>query len=953
MKSKNLNLQLLPRLVVAMLLLLSALTLAVPGRAATVAPIASLDLTIAPTSPTAVGISVELSAVATGGTALEYQFQARYTGSSGTVSLTLQDYSLANSCFWTPTEAHDYTIVSYVRETGTIPYAIRRESLLKVNPAISGLSVVALPVSPVETGVPITFSPTPVDGGTLEYRYEAKYSIGGGSYFSETLREYSWVSDFTWTPTEAHDYTVSVSAREIGSVPASPIFIVELPYNIVAPSGPGTVNLGTAGSYAILAQAGITTTGVTAIVGNVGISPAALSYMTGFSETLNGTYATSPIVTGKIYAADMDTPTPSNLTIAIGDKDIAFTDAAGRTTPDFTELYAGDVSGKTLVPGLYKWSSGLLMNTDVTLAGGPQSTWIFQIAGDLTVSTGVNIILIGGAQLKNIVWQVAGQTVLEANSSFNGVILCATQIVMKNGAVLNGRALAKTAVTMIGNSITAPATPYDMNVTDISAATSVNTGELRNVVISGAGFKAGATVELQQTGQPNITGTFVTVNSSTSINCDFYFTGNHIGPWDLVVTNTDNRTASIVGAITLTVPPPRVVSLTTTSGTRGQTVTTKILGNGFADNATVKGVQILGSLIIPVPPSNVTHLGQNCIAITLDIPALTPVGYYQVVVTNPGTPDVSSTEDVMVYVSDGPAPVVTGITPAKGTTGEATKSLTIKGSNFNAAATVKLTNGATTINATSVIVTGGSSISCTVNLTGKATGLYDVVVTNPDTQAGTLKKGFAVTSPQLTGVTLTTSPSPSFSAPPVVGTTIVLTANPTKDIGVTDVDYAYYARYYNTATQVWVDLTLQGFTLNANTYNWKPTVALNYYLHTVARIHGTTTVISSTEVNYPISNATLTGLKMTIGNKDINNKVLLTATKVGTAPNVEYYFYGYKKVAGKWSSFTIRTYNGLTTTTAVWTVTSTPTAYKVVVLARLIGSTSSYQVASPIYDTTR
>ena len=135
----------------------------------------------------------------------------------------------------------------------------------------------------------------------------------------------------------------------------------------------------------------------------------------------------------------------------------AYTNAAGRTLPTATELGAGNISGKTLVPGLYKWSTEVLINGGVTLTGGANDVWIFQIAQTLTVSNGARINLSGGAQAKNIFWQVAGQTTLGTTSVFNGNILCQTAIVLNTGARLNGRALAQTAVTLIANTIVKPA----------------------------------------------------------------------------------------------------------------------------------------------------------------------------------------------------------------------------------------------------------------------------------------------------------------------------------------------------------------------------------------------------------------------------------------------------------------------------------------------------------------
>jgi len=149
-------------------------------------------------------------------------------------------------------------------------------------------------------------------------------------------------------------------------------------------NGPTIVNLGTSENYVILTKTGITTTGTTDIVGNIGVSPIASTGLTGFGLIMDpsGTFSTSSLVTGNIYAADYASPTPAILTTAVLDMQTAYTDAAGRPDPDFTELYAGDLTGQTLVPGLYKWSSGILISAGgVTINGGPDDIWIFQIAG--------------------------------------------------------------------------------------------------------------------------------------------------------------------------------------------------------------------------------------------------------------------------------------------------------------------------------------------------------------------------------------------------------------------------------------------------------------------------------------------------------------------------------------------------------------------------------------------
>lgn len=221
-------------------------------------------------------------------------------------------------------------------------------------------------------------------------------------------------------------------------------------------SVPAAVSLQSAGNFAILAKAGISTTGSTMVTGDIGVSPAAATFITGFGLVLTAgsSYATSSLVSGKVYAPDYADPTPANITAAVSDMQTAYTDAAGRTTPTATELGAGNIGGLTLAPGLYKWGTGVTIPSDVTLAGGANDVWIFQIGQNLDVSSGVNIILSGGAMANNVFWAVAGQTTIGTTAKFNGNILDQTAIVMNTGATLNGRALAQTAVTLDANTVT-------------------------------------------------------------------------------------------------------------------------------------------------------------------------------------------------------------------------------------------------------------------------------------------------------------------------------------------------------------------------------------------------------------------------------------------------------------------------------------------------------------------
>ncbi|HLG26388.1 MAG TPA: ice-binding family protein [Paenisporosarcina sp.] len=221
--------------------------------------------------------------------------------------------------------------------------------------------------------------------------------------------------------------------------------------------GPAPVNLGMAGNYAILAKSGISSVPNSAITGNIGVSPIDSTAITGFSLTIDATneFSVSTQVTGKAYASDYASPTSSNLTTAVSNMETAYSDAAGRAV-DYTELYTGDISGQTLTAGVYKWGTGVLINSDVTLHGGPNDVFIFQIAKGITQANGTKIILTGGAQAKNIFWQSSEAVTIGTGSHFEGIILGKTNISMGTNASINGRLFAQTAVTLIKSTVVAP-----------------------------------------------------------------------------------------------------------------------------------------------------------------------------------------------------------------------------------------------------------------------------------------------------------------------------------------------------------------------------------------------------------------------------------------------------------------------------------------------------------------
>jgi Ice-binding-like len=200
-------------------------------------------------------------------------------------------------------------------------------------------------------------------------------------------------------------------------------------------AGAACVSLGTAANYALLAKTGISTVPSSVVTGHVGVSPAARTFLTGWSliSEPTDTYFTSAQVVGggRLYAADNVGGTTSvDLTTAIGDMQTAYTDAAGRTATSAatTNLGTGTLTSQTLTPGVYEWGTAVSIPTDLTFSGSSTDVWILKVAGTLTMAAAQNVILAGGAQAKNIFWQVSGAVTIGANTHFEGIILGQTGI---------------------------------------------------------------------------------------------------------------------------------------------------------------------------------------------------------------------------------------------------------------------------------------------------------------------------------------------------------------------------------------------------------------------------------------------------------------------------------------------------------------------------------------------
>jgi len=253
------------------------------------------------------------------------------------------------------------------------------------------------------------------------------------------------------------------------SMPSPPSSPPSPPSPPLPPSSPPSlpslqpVDLGTSANFVILSKTGISTVPNSVVTGDIGVSPIAALAITGFdliADSTNTFSTSSPQVTGRCYAADYKSPTPSIMTTAVSDMETAYTDAAGRSTTTNTDdqIYSnfmdGLLTGQTLTPGVYSWNTHVSFSGQLFFAGSDTDVFILQTSGSILAAAAARIVLQGGAQAHNIFWQAAGAVEAGTTSHLEGVFIVATRGVFKTGSSLNGRILAQTAVTLDQATIT-------------------------------------------------------------------------------------------------------------------------------------------------------------------------------------------------------------------------------------------------------------------------------------------------------------------------------------------------------------------------------------------------------------------------------------------------------------------------------------------------------------------
>ncbi|MHB8486612.1 MAG: Ig-like domain-containing protein [Candidatus Acidiferrales bacterium] len=310
---------------------------------------------------------------------------------------------------------------------------------------------------------------------------------------SVTYSSASHIATFTpaanLTATTQYTATITNAAKDLaGNALASGVKPNPWSFTTGASVGATGPNLGAASTFgAFGGGAGITNQGINTVInGDIGTTGAS-TLVTGFHDagpncTYTETGSNVGTVNGKIYTAPppptVGCPTEGTATTfgiatqAATDALAAYNSLTPASRPGGTDPGAGQLGGLVLAPGIYKSASGsfLITGSDLTLdaQGDANAIWVFQMASSLTVGApGAprNIILVNGAQAKNVFWQVGSFATINAagGGTMVGTIIASSGVSFStpgNAAVvtLNGRALGLNAsVTMVNTVINVPA----------------------------------------------------------------------------------------------------------------------------------------------------------------------------------------------------------------------------------------------------------------------------------------------------------------------------------------------------------------------------------------------------------------------------------------------------------------------------------------------------------------
>jgi len=373
------------------------------------------------------------------------------TAVAGTVSSNGSTATFTPTANLTASTVYTATITTGAKNVGGTPLAI--DKVWTFTTGTSTGTAVGTPDQPA-TGVPINA----VVGLTFNVPMNPATIIAGLTLWDGTTAVPGTVTysgnTATFTPTDpllaGHTYTIKL----VGAKDLNGITLADTNWTFItataAAAGPLVVDLKTAARFGILAYAGVmNNAGGASVIKDldIGVYPYARSSITGFPPAI--------VVGGAIYAAD-DLPASVGAMLRQAKDDLiaAYNQAAGAILPTPVLVPAG-LGGRTLGPGIYKSASSMkLENGNLTLAGDANAVWIFQIGSALITTGGGggtfgNVILTGGAQAKNVFWQVGTSATIGNGTSFKGTVMALTSITMGSGATIEGRMLARTGAVVL------------------------------------------------------------------------------------------------------------------------------------------------------------------------------------------------------------------------------------------------------------------------------------------------------------------------------------------------------------------------------------------------------------------------------------------------------------------------------------------------------------------------
>jgi hypothetical protein len=511
--------------------------------------------------------------------------------------------------------------------------------------------------------------------------------------------------------------------------------------------------------------------------------------------------------TVRIYHGGGDTVTSREIAILVDgvDRTSGFTLGGSNWTSwspgDTLEFISSSLPGKVQILSTSGTSQTVLVSTDFS-AGMPTSvpTAIPTTGAAATVS-GINpnagvagpsisaAIAGSGFEGGATAQLIRGSSVITAT---NIIVVSQNQITCRFN--LNGAATGEwdVAVTNPGSLpgtlahgfsvISAGPAPSVTKITP-NSGTSGSSVPVRN--LTGTNFASGATVRLSRLGNPDLFASGVNVLDSKNLTCTLTLpAGTSPGSWDITVTNTDGQSGTLLNGFNVRNPGLTVTGITPDSGAPDSSVAvTNLAGTGFTTSAAVR----LNSSAYPdIPATSVVVVNPNQITGAFDLTDA-PSGPRNVVVTN-----TDGSEGMLVngFAITANAPVITGISPNAGAQGTVVSVTNLAGRGFQNNAGIYLTrSGYANITADTVVVVSPARITCSFNLTGAATGSWNIVVTNPDYQSGSLANGFTVNPPNSPAITAIL-PTSSLQVTPVsitiagsgfqhgANVTLVMTGNP-------------------------------------------------------------------------------------------------------------------------------------------------------------------------------